>query len=48
MAQKKHPGKQIINKLPDAEVGIAKSNTAPKICRSVGATDQTYFHGPLI
>ena len=34
---------QIITKLREAEIGIAKGQTVPEVCRQIGVTQQTYY-----
>lgn len=34
---------QIITKLREAEIGIAKGQTVPEACRQIGVTQQTYY-----
>lgn len=43
---------QIIHKLREAEVELAKGRTVSEVCKQIGVTDQTYFrwrqsHGGL-
>ena len=43
MAKKTFTAEQIINMLREAEVMIAKGETALSVCRSFGITEQTYY-----
>ncbi len=42
MAKKRHPAEQIIAKLREAEVLLAKGTKMPLVCRKLGVTEQTY------
>ncbi len=43
MATKRHTAEQIISKLGEAEVLLAKGTKMPQVCRKLGVTDQTYY-----
>ncbi len=43
MKRKKHTVEQIISKLRQAEVELAKGSTVPQAARKLGITDQTYY-----
>ncbi len=43
MSQKRHTPEQIINKLRQAEVELARGATVPQACKKIGVTDQTYY-----
>ena len=43
MAAKRHSPEQIITKLREAEVELAKGQTVPQVCRKLGITEQTYY-----
>ena len=43
MAKKRHTAEQIISKLREAEVLLAKGTKMPQICRKIGVTEQTYY-----
>ena len=43
MAKKRHTAEQIISKLREAEVLLAKGTKLPQVCRKLGVTDQTYY-----
>jgi putative transposase len=43
MAKKRHTGEQIISKLREAEVLLAKGVKMPQVCRKLGVTEQTYY-----
>ncbi len=42
MSRKRHTPEQIINKLRQAEVELARGATVPQACKKIGVTDQTY------
>ncbi len=42
MAKKRHTAEQIIAKLREAEVLLAKGTKMPLVCRKLGVTEQTY------
>jgi transposase-like protein len=39
----KHTTEQIISKLREAEVELAKGATIPAACRKIGVTEKTYY-----
>ena len=43
MAKKRHTAEQIISKLREAEVLLAKDMKTPQVCRKLGVTEQTYY-----
>jgi len=43
MAKKRHTAEQIIAKLREAEVLLAKGGSMGQVCRKLGVTEQTYY-----
>jgi len=43
MSQKRHTPEQIIRKLRQAEVELAKGQSAVEVARKLGITEQTYY-----
>ena len=43
MGRKRHTAEQIIRKLREAEVELAKGQTAADVARKLGITEQTYY-----
>ncbi len=43
MPQKRHTPEQIISKLREAEVGLARGQTVAQACRSIGVSEQTFY-----
>jgi len=43
MGQKRFTAEQVISKLREAEVELAKGQTAAEMCRKLGVTEQTYY-----
>jgi len=43
MPGRKHSAEQIIRKLREAEVELAKGHSIKVICKKLGVTDQTYY-----
>lgn len=43
MARKRYTAEEIVNKLREAEVLIAKGTTIALVCKQIGVTDQTYY-----
>ena len=43
MARQRHTAEEIVNKLREAEVGLARGLAVPEVCRKVGVTEQTYY-----
>ena len=43
MPRKKHSVEQIIRKLREAEVELAKGITVPEMCRQIEVSEQTYY-----
>ncbi len=43
MSQKKHSPEQIISKLREAEVELARGATVGQVCKKIGVSDHTYY-----
>lgn len=43
MSRKRHTSEQIIHKLREAEVELAKGEPMKVVCKKVGVTEQTYY-----
>ena len=43
MARQRHTAEEIINKLREAEVGLAKGMAVAEVCRKLSVTEQTYY-----
>ena len=43
MARRHHRAEEIINKLREAEVGLANGLTVSEVCRKLEVTEQTYY-----
>jgi putative transposase len=43
MSHKRHSTEQIVNKLRQADVELARGKTVSVVCKQIGITDQTYF-----
>jgi transposase-like protein len=43
MARKRYTAEQIITKLREAEIELAKGQTTPQVCKKLGISDQTYY-----
>ena len=43
MAKRRHTAEQIISKLREAEVLLAKGEEMPQVFRKLGVTEQTYY-----
>ena len=43
MSSRKHSTEQIIRKLREAEVELAKGSSIREVCKQLGITDQTYY-----
>ncbi len=43
MARKLYSPEQIISKLREAEVALAKGQTTTQVCKKVGITENTYY-----
>lgn len=43
MAKRRHTAEQIISKLREAEILLAKDTRMPQVCRKLGVTEQTYY-----
>jgi hypothetical protein len=48
MSRKRHTPEQIIRMLREAEVELAKGQTAVEVARKLGITEQTYYIYGLI
>ena len=43
MARKRYTAEQIITKLREAEVELAKGQTTPQVCKKLAVSEQTYY-----
>ncbi len=43
MAKKRHTSEQIIRKLREAEIDLAKGQSLAVACKKLGITEQTYY-----
>ena len=43
MPRKRFTSEQIIGKLREAEVALAKGKPVPQVCKQIGVTEQTYY-----
>ena len=43
MSKIRHTAEQIISKLREAEVDLAKGTKMPQVCRKIGITELTYY-----
>ena len=43
MPRKRFTSEQIIGKLREAEVALAKGKSMPLVCKQIGVTEQTYY-----
>jgi len=43
MPRKRFTSEQIIGKLQEAEVALAKGRAVPLVCKQIGVTEQTYY-----
>lgn len=43
MARKKYTAEQIITKLREAEIELAKGQTTSQVCKKLGIAEQTYY-----
>ncbi len=43
MPKKRFTSEQIIGKLRDAEIALAKGQAVPLVCKQIGVTEQTYY-----
>ena len=43
MARKRYAAEQIITKLREAEMELAKGQTTAEVCRKLGVAEQTYY-----
>jgi transposase-like protein len=43
MARKRYTAEQIIAKLRQAEIELAKGQKTPEVCRKLGVSEQTYY-----
>ena len=46
MARKRHTPEQIIRRLWEAEVALAQGQAVTRVCRSLGASEQTFHPWP--
>ena len=44
MKQKRHSVDEIVAKLRQADVELGKGKKVPEVCKSMGITEQTYYH----
>ena len=43
MARNRHTSEQVIGKLREAEVELAKGTPVAQVCKRIGVTEQTYY-----
>ncbi len=43
MPRKRYTSEQIISKLREAEVELARGKKIPQVCKQLGVTEQTYY-----
>jgi transposase-like protein len=43
MPRKRYSAEEVVNKLRQAEVELAKGRTVAQVCKQLGVTDQTYY-----
>ena len=43
MPRKRHSSEEIIHRLREAEIALAKGNTTGEVVRQLGVTEQTYY-----
>ena len=43
MGRKRHSAEEVVNKLRQADVELAKGQTIAAVCKLLGVTEQTYF-----
>jgi len=43
MPRKRFTSEQIIGKLREAEIALAKGKSVPLVCKQIGVTQQTYY-----
>ncbi len=43
MPRKRFTPEQVITKLREAEVELARGQTTPEVCRTLGVSEQTYY-----
>jgi putative transposase len=43
MPRKRYSAEEIVNKLRQAEVELAKGRSVAQVCKQLGVTDQTYY-----
>jgi hypothetical protein len=46
MGRQRHGAEQIIAKLREADVELARGKTAGEVCRKLGVREQTYYRSP--
>lgn len=45
MKRTRHTPEQIVRKLREADVELAKGTSVPEICKALGVSEQTYYRG---
>lgn len=43
MAKKRYTPEQIVAKIREADVELAKGQTTPQVCKKLGVSEQTYY-----
>jgi transposase-like protein len=43
MRRKRHSAEEIVNKLREAEVGLAEGRSITEVCKQIGVSEQTYY-----
>jgi transposase-like protein len=43
MRRKRHSAEEIINKLREAEIGLAQGRAIAEVCKQIGVIEQTYY-----
>jgi putative transposase len=43
MGRKRHSAEEIVNKLRQAEIELAKGSSVAAVCKLLGVTEQTYY-----
>ena len=43
MGRKRHTAEEIVNRLREADVLLAKGQTVAQACKAIGVTEQTYY-----
>jgi hypothetical protein len=44
MGRKRYSAEEIVNRLRQADVKLARSKTVSVVCKQIGITDETHFH----